>query len=191
MERNEGITTKEGAVVQATAERHDDLRWLCHTTVKKFNGDSTDEKDCYETLEIPGNLVVIGGSSALWHRLTGGTAVVAFDNANAALGVGDGTTAADDADIDLNGVNKARKPMDPSYPQHTDSATSAGAQTLTFRSTFLTSEANFAWDEWGIFNSVTLGTGRMLNHKVESLGVKAAGSTWQLTVTTTIASVAP
>ena len=57
---------------------------------------------------------------------------------------------------------------------------------LTFRSLFGTGDANFAWNEWGVFNASSSGT--MLNRKVESLGTKTSAQSWQLTVTLTIAA---
>lgn len=104
----------------------------------------------------------------------GGTA---FNNANTYLGVGDSTTAHAFAQTDLQAAtNKLRKAMDATYPQVAGSA-------LTFRATFGTSEANFAWQEWGVFNASAAGT--MMNRKVESLGTKTSSQSWQLTVTVT------
>lgn len=68
--------------------------------------------------------------------------------------------------------------MDATYPQ-------LAANVMTFRSTFATTDANFAWQEWGIFNASTAGT--MMNRKVESLGTKTSAQTWQLTLTITLA----
>jgi hypothetical protein len=108
-------------------------------------------------------------------QATIGGAVTAFSNANAYIGVGDSTTAFAQAQIDLQAAtNKFRKAMDATYP-------TAVADTLTFRSTFGTADANFAWQEWGVFNASTSGT--MLNRKVESLGTKTNTQTWQFTVT--------
>jgi hypothetical protein len=76
--------------------------------------------------------------------------------------------------------------MDATYPQHTDGTTS-GAASIVFKSTFGTSDANYAWAEWGVFNSPTAATGRMLNRKVESLGTKSAAATWVITVTLSLA----
>lgn len=110
-------------------------------------------------------------------QATVGEAVTPFNNANANLGVGDGTAAFAVTQTDLQGTNKLRKAMDAGYP------TRSGNQ-LTFRSTFGGTEANFAWNEWGVFNAAT---GRvMMNRKVESLGTKASGATWVLTVTITL-----
>lgn len=134
-----------------------------------------------------------GGVSCLWQALIGnGTATAGqtltfFNNGNAAIGVGDSTTSAAATQTDLQAsTNKLRKGMDSTYPQHSDGTTS-GSATIVFRSTFGSSEANFAWQEWGVFNSATAGVGRMLNRKVESLGTKASGSTWTFSVSLTLA----
>lgn len=168
----------------------DTITWRAHAKVEKYDTpdgtpESLDDLEPYEIIEIDGNLLVIGGSSALWERLIG-TGITAFDNTNAYLGVGDSTTAAADTQTDLvASTNKLRKAMDATYPQHSDSTSSAGAKTITFRATFSTSDANFAWQEWAVFNAST--AGRMLNRKVESLGTKTSASTWVLTITLTLA----
>ena len=100
-----------------------------------------------------------------------------FSNANAHLGVGDSTTAFAVGQTDLQASsNKLRKAMDATFP-------SGGSNVITFRSTFGTSDANFAWQEWGVFNASSSGT--MLSRKVESLGTKTSAQTWQFTVTLT------
>lgn len=109
-------------------------------------------------------------------QATIGEAVTSFANANAHLGVGNGTTAFSAAHTDLQGASKARKAMDATYPQR------SGLQ-LTFRSTFASADANFAWEEWAIFNASSTGT--MLNRVVANNGTKAAGATWVFTVTLT------
>lgn len=107
-----------------------------------------------------------------------GAAVTAFNNANAYIGVGDSSAAFSASQTDLQAAsNKLRKAMDATYP-------SGGANVLTFRSTFATGDANWAWNEWGIFNGSSGGT--MLNRKVESLGTKTNTQTWQFTTTLTI-----
>jgi hypothetical protein len=93
--------------------------------------------------EGEGNLLLIGGASALWQRFIG-TGVTAFDNSNAYLGVGDSTTAATDTQTDLQAAtNKLRKAMDATYPLHTDSTGTVGSKTITYRSTFATADANW------------------------------------------------
>lgn len=107
-----------------------------------------------------------------------GETVTEFNNANAHLGVGDSTTAFAASQTDLQAAtNKFRKAMDATYPQR-------ATNVLTFRSTFATGEANFAWQEWGTFNASSAGV--MLQRKVESLGTKTSAQSWQLTVTITV-----
>ena len=101
-----------------------------------------------------------------------------FSAANARLGVGDGSTAFAVGQTDLQGTNKLRKAMDSGYPTIT-------APKITFKSTFGQSEANFAWNEWGIFNASTGGV--MLNRVVESNGTKQSNQTWVLEVDITFA----
>ena len=92
---------------------------------------------------------------------------------NAYLGVGDSSTAFSASQTDLQAAsNKLRKGMEATYPTR-----SAGA--VTFRSLFGTSEANFAWAEWGTFNASTSGV--MWQRKVESLGTKTNTQSWQFT----------
>jgi hypothetical protein len=169
------------------------IRWLVDFKVDKYEGDWTPEQiesgeadaALYETINREGNLLLIGGASALWQRLIS-TSITAFDNSNAHLGVGDSSTAAADTQTDLQAAsNKLRKAMDSTYPQHTDSTSSSGAKSITYKSTFATGDANFAWQEWGIFNASS--SGRMLNRKVESLGTKTSSATWALTVTLSLA----
>lgn len=109
--------------------------------------------------------------------LTSGTGT-SFNNANAHIGVGDSATAFAAAQTDLQAAsNKLRKAMDATYPQ-------VSTNVLTFRSTFATGDANFAWNEWAVFNASSSGV--MLNRKVESLGTKTSAQSWQLTVTITL-----
>jgi hypothetical protein len=106
-----------------------------------------------------------------------GAAVTAFNNANSYIGVGDSTTAFAAGQTDLQAAtNKMRKAMDATYPN-------GATNVLTFRSTFATADANWAWQEWGIFNAASGGT--MLSRKVESLGTKTNTQTWQFTTVLT------
>jgi hypothetical protein len=106
-------------------------------------------------------------------QATIGESVTLFNNANAYLGVGDGTTAFSASQTDLQGTNKVSKPMNSGYP-------SRSGNTVTFQATFGATEANFAWNEWAVFNAATGGV--MLNRKVENLGTKVSGTVWQFTV---------
>jgi hypothetical protein len=100
-----------------------------------------------------------------------------FNNANAFLGVGDSATGFAANQTDLQAAsNKLRKAMATSFPQR-------NANVITFRSVFGTADANFAWNEWGVFNAGSSGT--MLSRKVESLGTKNNAQSWQFDATLT------
>lgn len=75
------------------------------------------------------------------------------------------------------------KGMDATYPQRTINA-------IDFRATFSTDEGNFAWNEWGVWNSTstTDANANLLNRKVEdpSLGTKTNTQIWQITATITV-----
>lgn len=106
-----------------------------------------------------------------------GAAVTPFNNANAYIGVGDSVTAYAATQTDLIGTNKFRKAMDATFP-------SGAANVIAFRSTFALADANFAWNEWAVFNAAAAGT--MLNRKQEALGTKASTQSWVFTGTLTV-----
>jgi hypothetical protein len=175
-------------------QKAETIRWRVKMTLEKRIGDWTGEQIANGEAPAPfENLVMYGGVSCLWQCLIGngtataGQSLTFFSNAQAAIGVGDSNTAAAATQTDLQAAtNKLRKAMDATYPTHTD-ATTSGAATITYKSTFGSSDANWAWAEWGIFNSATAATGRMLNRKVETMGTKASGATWSISVAITIA----
>ncbi len=107
-----------------------------------------------------------------------GEAVTAFNAANAHIGAGDSTTAFAATQTDLQAAtNKLRKAQEASYPTRSGNV-------LTFRSLFGTADANWAWQEWAIFNASSAGV--MMSRKVESLGTKTSAQSWQVTATITI-----
>lgn len=106
-----------------------------------------------------------------------GGAFTPFDNANAYIGVGDGSGAFAKTQTDLQGTNKFRQSQDAGFPTQ-------ATNTLSYRATYSTAEANFTWNEWGVFNASTAGT--MFQRKVESLGTKPNTQTWQFSVDLTI-----
>lgn len=124
------------------------------------------------------------GRQALLARLIGQTEYTVFDNVNAHIAVGNGTTAAAVTDTDMVGLSKARKVMDASYPQR-----AAGSRVVTWRATYGTADANFDWQEAGVVNAATgiAAPAAMLNRFLTAQGVKANTATWQFTITTTLA----
>lgn len=174
---------------------HDSGLWRCRFAVADYEGD-IDPARLGELTPIrvveTDNLLVYGGVSALWQCLIGngtataGAALTFFNNANATIGAGNGTTVAAAGDTNLTGLSKLRKGMNSGYPQHTDGTTSAAAK-VTFQATFGTGDANFDWQEIGIFNHLTDGSGRMLNRKVQAIGVKSSSVSRVVTAEITIA----
>lgn len=104
-----------------------------------------------------------------------------FDATNATIGVGNSTQAYAATDTNLVGASKAYEVV--------DSAPTIATNVLTFVATFGTAVANFAWEEWGVFNSAGVsptGGDIMLNRKVESLGTKTSAQSWEITATLTV-----
>lgn len=164
--------------------RHDSARWLVKWRVDKYEGEIDQAALAaglltpLEVVEGVGNLLTTLGATALWTLLIGGGGTT-FANANAHLGVGDSNTAAAAGQTDLQAAsNKLRKAMDATFP-------TVATDTITFKSTFGTGDANWAWQEWAVFNASSSGT--MLNRKVAALGTKTSAGSWVLTVTITLA----
>lgn len=123
------------------------------------------------------NALVTAGES-LWLDLLIGAGGTVYSNPNSFLGVGDSSTAWAAGQTDLQAAtNKLRKAMDLTFP-------SRSGNVMTWRSTFATTDANFVWNEWAVFNASAAGT--MLNRSATNLGTKTNASAWQLTATVTL-----
>jgi hypothetical protein len=117
------------------------------------------------------------GKAMIAARLVG-TSVNAIDATNGRIGVGDSSTAFAAGQTDLQAAtNKFRRVI--------DGAPGLAANVITLVATFASGEANFAWNEWGTFNTATANQG-MLSRKVASHGTKASGDVWEFTVTLTV-----
>ena len=140
--------------------------------VTKYDNDEAYEKGLpFEVKEVKGNLALNEGIGEFLLLLTGGSAT-AYNNANSRLGVGDSSTAAAATQTDLQAAtNKLYKAVDATYPTIAD-------QTVTWRATFESAEANFAWEEYTVDNGAS--AVKNLNRKVSSLGTKLSGQTWVL-----------
>lgn len=158
------------------------IEWRAKWKIHKYRDSNAEHP--YDCVEGQGNLLMYGGASALWDLLIGAANVTAFDNSNAYLGVGTGTTASSASQTDLQGGSTDRQGMETSYPDHTDGTSESNSE-IEFKSEFGSSDANFSWEEWGLFNAST--DGRMLNRKVVSMGTKADPEVWTLTVTLSLA----
>ena len=164
--------------VMAQATLHEVMKWKAQWTVIKYRN----EKDfrmgrIQEVIEVPGNLLLNEGITEMLKLLIGDGAAVAYNNANARLGVGNSNVAAAATQTDLQGASKTYKGMDANYPQVSN-------QTVTFRATFGADDANYAWIEFVVDNgAVGLKT---LNRKVQTLGVKESPAVWTLSLDVTI-----
>lgn len=176
--------------MQDATERIDSKKtWEVRWTVKKYF--DKDESEIDETtvpdevIQIVDNLLLNAGINFLLNILIGGSAVTypPWSNANANLTVGDSSTAAAATQTDMQAAtNLATAGMDATFPSVTN-------QTVSFKATFGSGVANFAWNEVGAKNGAGAisSTIKMLNRKVASFGTKVAGSTWTMQLDITIA----
>lgn len=155
--------------------------WLCRYRLSKYHEDIEPYRGRegefhrlfkpYEAIEGEGNCLLNSGIDEIWDLVTGASANH-YDNTNAQIGVGDSNTAANATQTDLQAAtNKTYKGMETGYPTST-------TQKVTFKASFGSSEANYAWEEWVVKHSTSA---ICLNRKVESLGTKSTG-TWTLEV---------
>jgi hypothetical protein len=115
------------------------------------------------------------GIDEMWDLIAGDSANH-FNNASSQIGVGDSNTAASPSQTDLQAAtNKTYKSMDTGYPTST-------SQKATFKASFGSDDANYAWNEWVVKQATSA---KCLNRKVESLGTKSGG-TWTLEVSITL-----
>jgi hypothetical protein len=188
--------------------RQDSIKWSAHAHIDKFSGEQVEacrralnlDRDptgdellgyCFPEAftDIPGNLLTTAGLDRITSRIFAGTDQ-AITSTSVRIGVGNGTTAAAIGDTDLGAAsgsgNRQFKTMDATYPTRSNGV-------MTFRATFGTTVANFAWNEWGIDieNSPPASDGTtvndvLLNHKVVGMGTKVNTATWVFTVTITL-----
>jgi len=126
---------------------------------------------------MPG--LTTAGLTHMLQATLGEAGLTPFDAANSYMGVGDSATAFDASQTDLLGTNKYRKAVDTGSPSR------SGLDT-TWVATFGTTEANFNWQEAGIFNASSGGT--MLFRIVWNWGVKTSAVSRQLTLTLSLSA---
>lgn len=129
-------------------------------------------------LDLPGNLLLNEGIQELLLLGVGFVSSVSYNNANAQIGVGDSNTAAAATQTDLQAAtNKLYVGMDATFP-------SLASQTMTWQSTFSTSQGNYAWEEASLRNGAS--RDKNLNRKVSSMGTKTSIGTWVISLAITI-----
>lgn len=126
-----------------------------------------------------GNLLLNAGINVAWGLICGAGGI-AFNNANAYIGVGD--SSASPSDATKTGIqalsNRLNKPMNATYPL------AAANQAEVFQASFSTTDANWAWNEITVSNANDFT--HALNRLVASMGTKASGATWVVTLTITL-----
>lgn len=165
--------------------KKENASWRCRFRLSKYKEDidgyrgREDEfhktHKPYEVIEREGNVLLNTGIDEIWELVTGASSDY-YNNANAQIGVGDSSTATNASQTDLQAAtNKTYKGMESGYP-------TSATQKVIFKSSFGSSEANYAWNEWVVKQSTSA---VCLNRKVESLGTKSSG-TWTLEVDITL-----
>lgn len=121
--------------------------------------------------------ITTAGATLLAGALIGGS-FTPFNNANAFIGIGDSTTAFSAAQTDLQAAaNKYRQGMDAGFP-------TIASNVITFQTTVPNANADFNWQEIGIFNASSGGT--MFNRFLSAIGTKPNTQSWQLSVSVTV-----
>ncbi|NIR93237.1 MAG: hypothetical protein GWO08_06045, partial [Gammaproteobacteria bacterium] len=131
-----------------------------------------------------GNIVTTDGQNRAANLLAG-VADVPLDSTAVRIGVGDDNTAASASDTNLSGDgDEYYQVLDATYPQ-------VSGNSITFRSTYSETDANFFWESWGIdvddtqTVSASATPNELFNRKVFSFGEKTGG-VWTLTVTVSL-----
>lgn len=125
------------------------------------------------------NLGLNEGIQALLELIAGISTPTKWDNTNARLGVGDSNTGESATQTGLQAAtNKLWKAMDVGYPQRS-------SQTLEWRATFGSGDANFSWQEFTVVNASD-DTGANLNRKCADKGTKTSGESWILSLKMTM-----
>jgi hypothetical protein len=106
-----------------------------------------------------------------------GDVVNKYDTTNGYLSVGDSATAFANTQTDLQAASNKLRSLCTSISDN-------GAGVITAVTTYTGGQANYAWQEFGLFNNSTGGT--MMQRVVSAQGTKTAGQSWQLTETVTI-----
>jgi hypothetical protein len=163
-------------------------KWHCRYRLSKYREDIEPyrghEADFhkrfrpFEVIEGEGNCLLNVGIAEMLDLIIGEVSGAdhIFDNTGAQIGVGDSSTAANASQTDLLGdPNKTYKGMEATFP-------SRASQTVSFKSSFGSGDANYAWNEWVIKQSTSA---KCLNRKVDSMGTKSGG-TWTLEVSITL-----
>lgn len=134
----------------------------------------------YQTL-VCENLFLTTGINEIWELVTGESANH-FSNSLATIGVGDDSTSPAAAQTDLlASTNKTYVGMEATYP------TTPTSGQVQFKASFGSGSANYAWNEMVVRNSTSVICINRSTNSGAGWGTKTVGSTWDATVTLSIA----
>lgn len=140
-----------------------------------------------EVEHVPGNIATTAGIKFIAYAFTGlGGAPSSsnkFDATYARLVVGTGSTAAARANTYASFTNPVAMAMDTGYPTITDNGESGCV--LKWQATYGTSDANQAWNEFGLENATSSQV--LFDRVVHPKGTKESGKTWILYLTMRLA----
>lgn len=150
-----------------------------------------------ETVLLPHNLLTRQGRKRLIDRLVGTASNQAMDATHLRIGVGNGVTAAADTDTDLVAAAGSANRQFKLVGTGPTVGSGASSGQISAVATFLTSEANFAWAEWGFDGGTADGTTvttegnttpGLFNRRVPAgtLGTKTSAGQWVATMTGSI-----
>jgi hypothetical protein len=115
------------------------------------------------------------GAICVINLFAGTGAINAFNVTNSRIGVGDSSTAFSASQTDLQAVtNKFRKIVDSAPVVTTNSA--------DYTATYALAEANFAWNEIALFNSLS-GDYMATRRTLSGFGTKTSSEAWTVTLT--------
>lgn len=133
----------------------------------------------FDIVPVDGNTLLSEGITEVFKLISGLTATH-FGTANAFIGVGDSSAESSPTQTGLQAsTNKFYKAVDSGFPVIT-------GNDITWRATFASGEANFAWNEFTIANGNS-DSAMNLNRKVSSQGSKTSGQIWSVNLTITFA----
>jgi len=183
----------------------DTIKWKAHWNIYKFpketdhnrlierskalsdKGLSIDDVrkmgfDPYAIEQIPANISLkVARNTIMTYIAKTAVASRLWTSSLAYLFVGTHSTAASYTQSGLLGASgsRAKYKMDTGYP-------TVSSNTATWRSTFTSLTANFAWKEYSLRSTNTQTSGKALNRVSLSKGTKASGETWTLQLTITL-----
>ncbi len=151
------------------------VKWFGKFKLEKFYADGYDaliKPKPYEVVHAE-NLLLTAGATAICQRLCGQGTVQVFDATNTYISIGNSAATVAASQTELQGAIRVRKLV--------DSVPTISAGVITVVSTFGTADANQSWQEIGVANTATPGTGLLLNRVVQDFGTKTSGLIWVLT----------